>query len=169
MEILGLIVLVTFCSITLLASLEATLRLFPETVERARQHLENSLSRSLLLGVVNFIFLAVIVFLFVWLGEQLGEVLGGVFSVLALLIIVGLTLLLILGLSALSNLVGQRMGEVKSPVVAYRHGGLLLILSGLAPYVGWFVFTPLILWTSFGASIQTIFRREKKSASEEAV
>ena len=168
MEILGLILLVTFCGVTLLASLEATLRLFPESVERARQHLESSLSRSLLLGLVNFIFVAVIVMLFVWLGEQLGEVLGGIFSVLALLILIGLTLLLILGLSALSNLVGGRMGEAKSETAAQRSGGLLLILSGLAPYVGWFVFTPLILWTSFGASIQTILRREKVSVSEEA-
>ena len=160
MEILGLILLVTFCGITLLASLEATLRLFPEHVERARQHLEYSLGRSLLLGLVNFIFLAVIVLLFVWLGEQLGEVLSGVFSVLALLILVGLTLLLIFGLCALSNLVGGRMGEAKSPLVAHRYGGLLLVLSGLAPFVGWFVFTPLILWTSLGASVQTIVRRE---------
>ena len=168
MEILGLIVLVTFCGITLLASLEATLQLFPDAVEQARQHLENSLSRSLLLGLVNFIFLAVVVMLFVWLGEQLGNVLGGVFGVLVLLILVALTLLLILGLCALSNLVGGRVGEVKSPLVAHRYGGLLLILSGLAPFVGWFVFTPLILWTSLGASIQTIFRRNRVPTSDEA-
>ena len=168
MEILGLIVLVTFCGTTLLASLEATLRLFPDAVEQARQHLENSLSRSLLLGLVNFIFFAVVVMLFVWLGEQLGNVLGGVFGVLVLLILVALTLLLILGLCALSNLVGGRMGEAKSPLVAHRYGGLLLILSGLAPFVGWFIFTPLILWTSLGASIQTIFRRNKISTPDEA-
>ena len=168
MEILGLILLVTFCGITLLASLEATLRLFPEHVERARRHLENSLSRSLLLGLVNFIFLAVIVVLFVWLGEQLGDILGGVFGVLILVILVVLTLLLILGLCALSNLVGGRMAEAKSPLVAHRYGGLLLILSGLAPFVGWFVFTPLILWTSLGASIQTIVRRNRISAPDEA-
>ena len=167
MEILGLILLVAFCGITLLASLEATLRLFPIPVERARQHLDNSLSRSLLLGMVNFIFLAVIVMLFVWLGEQLGNVLGGVFGVLALLILVGLTLLLILGLCALSNLVGGRMGDAKSPLIAHRYGGLLLILSGLAPFVGWFVFTPLILWTCLGASIQTIFRRNKIPTPDE--
>ena len=168
MEILGLIVLVTFCGTTLLASLEATLRLFPDAVEQARQHLENSLSRSLLLGLVNFIFFAVVVMLFVWLGEQLGNVLGGVFGVLVLLILVALTLLLILGLCALSNLVGGRMGEAKSPLVAHRYGGLLLILSGLAPFVGWFIFTPLILWTSLGASIQTIFRRNRVPTSDEA-
>ena len=168
MEILGLIVLVTFCGITLLASLEATLQLFPDAVEQARQHLENSLSRSLLLGLVNFIFFAVVVMLFVWLGEQLGNVLGGVFGVLVLLILVALILLLILGLCALSNLVGGRMGEAKSPLVAHRYGGLLLILSGLAPFVGWFIFTPLILWTSLGASIQTIFRRNRVPTSDEA-
>jgi hypothetical protein len=168
MEILGLILSVIFCGITLLASLEATLRLFPESVERTRQHLEQSLGRSLLLGLVNFIFLAVIVFLFVWLGEQLGEVIGGIFSVLALLILVGLTLLLILGVCALSNLVGGRMGEANSPLIAHRYGGLLLILSGLAPFVGWFVFTPLILWTSLGASVQTILRRNKISTPNEA-
>ena len=168
MEILGLILLVTFCGITLLASLEATLRLFPEHVERARGHLEDSLSRSLLLGIVNFIFLAVIVMLFVWLGERLGNILGRIFGVLVLLILVVLTLLLILGLCALSNLVGGRMGEAKSPLVAHRYGGLLLILSGLAPFVGWFVFTPLILWTSLGASIQTVFRRNKVSTPDKA-
>lgn len=168
MEILGLILLVTFCGITLLASLEATLLLFPQLVKRARQKLENSLGRSLLLGLVNFIFVATIVLLFTWLGEQLGNVLGGIFGVLALLVLIGVILLTILGLSAFSSLVGQRMGETKSPTAAHRRGGLLLILTGMAPYVGWFVFTPLILWTSLGASIQTVLRRKKISVPEEA-
>ena len=166
MEILGLITLVVFCGITLLASLEATMLLFPEPVERARQNLENSLGRSLLLGLVNFIFVATIVLLFVWLGEQLGEILGGILGVLALILLVGLILLALLGLSALSRLVGQRMGEAKSSTAAHRWGGLLLILSGLAPYVGWFVFTPLILWASLGASIQMILRRKNYSTLE---
>ncbi len=168
MEILGLILFVAFCGITLLASLEATLLLFPQLVERARQNLENSLGRSLLLGLVNFIFAATIVLLFTWLGEQLGNVLGGIFGVLALMILIGIILLAILGLSAFSNLVGQRMGEVKSPIAAHRRGGLLMILTGMAPYVGWFVFTPLILWASLGASIQTVLRRKKISVPDEA-
>jgi hypothetical protein len=167
MEILGLIALVAFCGITLLASLEATMLLFPLPVERARKNLENFLGRSLLLGLVNFIFVATIVILFAWLSDKLGNVLGGILAVIVLVILVGFVLLVILGLSALSSLVGGRMGEAKSPVVALRRGGLLLILSGLAPYVGWFVFTPLILWASFGASIQSMLRRKNNPLPEE--
>lgn len=167
MEILGLIALVTFCGITLLASLEAIMLLFPLPVERTRQNLENSLGRSLLLGLVNFIFVAIIAVLFAWLGDELENVLGGILVVIVLVILVGFVLLAILGLSALSSLVGQRMGEAKSPVAALRRGGLLLILSGMAPYVGWFVFTPLILWASFGAGIQSMLRRKNNPMPEE--
>ena len=169
MEILGLIALVAFCGITLLASLEATMLLFPEPVERARQNLENSLGRSLLLGLVNFIFIATIFILLAWLGEQLGKVLGGILTALALILLVGLILLALLGLSALSRLVGQRMGDTKPPAVAHRWGGLLLILSGLAPYVGWLIFTPLVIWAGLGAAITALIRRpEKESSFEEA-
>jgi hypothetical protein len=37
---------------------------------------------------------------------------------------------------------------------------LLLVLAGLAPFIGWFVFTPLALWTGLGATIQAFFRRK---------
>ncbi|MBN1305594.1 MAG: hypothetical protein JXA13_14240 [Anaerolineales bacterium] len=162
MELLGLILLVIFSAVTLLAALEAITLLFPDQITRVRQTLEASLARSFLLGLVNLIFFSAIILVLIWLTEQTGPVVSSLAAAGALLILVGLVGLLFIGLCALTSLVGQRMETGKPPLQAQRRGGLLLILVGLAPFIGWFLFTPLILSAGLGAAIQTMLQRRPK-------
>ncbi|MCP4142275.1 MAG: hypothetical protein GY755_18725 [Chloroflexi bacterium] len=161
MEILAIIFLVPLGGITIVALFAALNLLLPEAIAKTRVNLEKTLGRSLLLGVVNFIFFAILALVFVWLAEQSGN-LGGIFFFLAGIIIVGVTSFVLLGLSAFAALLGERIGSGKTPFASDLRGGALLLLAILAPYVGWFIFAPLILWTGFGAAISALVRKKKE-------
>jgi MFS family permease len=137
--------------------------LIPAPIEKTRTHLENSPGRSLVLGVVNFTFFGLLAALFISLAEQTVEVLDVILALLTGIIVVGFASFAILGLTAFANLLGERMGGKKTPFRSNLQGGALLVLAALTPYIGWFLFLPLVLWAGFGAAISALFRREKKS------
>ena len=166
MEILAITILVPLGGITIIALFAALTLLFPTPVEKTRLNLENSLWRSLLLGVVNFIFFGLLAALFISLAERTGEILGGILVLLTGIIVVGFAIFAIIGLSAFANLLGERIGGGKTAFASNLRGGALLVLSALVPYVGWFIFLPLVLWAGFGAAISALLRREKAPAIE---
>lgn len=159
----GLLLLIVFGGTGLISMLIVLNLLLPESVESTQALLEASLGRSLLLGVVNFVFVGLLDLLIAWLGAMAGKVAGGILVALAVVITLALGLLAILGLSAMTRLVGERTGSARSPVAAQLRGGILLFLAGLTPFLGWFVFTPVVVWTGLGAAIQTVFKRRAKS------
>ncbi|MBT3316263.1 MAG: hypothetical protein HN390_16810 [Anaerolineae bacterium] len=166
MEILGIILLVPLSGVTIVALFAALNLLLPEAVAKTRANLEKPLGRSLLLGVVNFTFFAILALVFIWLAEQSGG-LGGIFFFLASIIIVGVAVFAVFGLSAFATLLGEGIGGGKTPFASDLRGGTLLLLAILAPYVGWFIFLPLILWTGFGAAISAFRWRKKAAFAEE--
>lgn len=137
--------------------------LLPGLIGPTRAALEASLGRSLLLGFVNFLFAGVLVALMT-LPIRMGGVVAGIFVFLAGVVALAVISLVLLGLVAATSLLGSRMGGAGSPVTTYLRGGGLLVLACLTPYFGWFVFTPLVVWTALGAGIQSVFRRKEKSA-----
>lgn len=167
MEILGIALLVPLGGITIIALFGAVNLLLPVTVEKISSNLENSLGRSLLIGVVNFIFFGVLALALFWLSEQSGKGLRGLFIFLAGIILVGIAIVALFGLSAFAKLIGERIGGRKTPFTSDLRGGALLLLAALAPYIGWFIFTPLVLWAGFGASISAILRKDKEMPSQE--
>jgi len=161
MEILGILLLVPLGGATIIALFGALSLLIPMPIEKIRSNLENVLGRSLLLGVVNFIFFALLAMGLGWLAQNSGDVLGGILIFLAVVIVFGFVIFATLGLASFANLLGDLIGGGKTPFVANLRGGALLLLAGLAPYVGWFIFAPLALWAGFGAAISAFFRKEK--------
>ena len=157
---LGLLLLILFGGTGLISILTVVNLLLPVPVEKVRALLEASLGRCLLLGLVNFIFIALLDVLIGWLGAMTGKVAGGLLVALAGVITLGLGLAAILGLAAMTSLVGERSGSSSTPMTAPLRGGLLLFLAGLTPFLGWFVFTPLVIWTGLGAVIQFVFARK---------
>ncbi len=157
-NIFGLLLILLFGGAGLVSIFIIISLLFPAWIEKNRGSLENSMGRALLLGLVNFIFAGILVGLLALVTR-----LGGVFAAVAVfligLIMLVVLILTLLGLVAASSLLGSRLGAVNSPLASHVRGGILLILACLTPYLGWFIFTPLVAWTAFGASIQNIFRR----------
>jgi hypothetical protein len=169
-QLFNLILLVAAGIVTVVALLAAINLLLPRPVQKVQQNLERSLGRSTLLGLVNFLFFGAIFTLAIWLSEQSGNFVAGIFVFLAGLIGIGIIVMAVFGLVAFANLLGERIGDKSnSPFKANLRGGLLLILAGIAPYIGWFLFTPLVVWAGLGAAITAfVRRREKESSAEKA-
>jgi hypothetical protein len=163
-----LLLVILFGGASTLAFFAAYTLLLPTPIARVQQKLEDSGGRSLLLGFVNFLFFGLLAVLLVWLAERLGGVLAAVVTLLAGLIALVMIALTVTGLVALSSLLGARMGKKATPFTNILRGGTLLLLAGLAPYVGWFVFTPLAAWAGLGAAIATFVPRREKEAKSEA-
>lgn len=163
MQPLGLILIVLFSGVSFIALLAALSLVLPIPVERTHQKLDKSLGLSFLLGLVNIIFFTIIVGLCIYLGRAIG---GGPISsipfLLGALILAALSVFTLLGLVAAAKLLGERMGKTKSALWSDLSGGLLLVLAGLTPYIGWFVFTPAVVCASLGATILALFQKKPK-------
>lgn len=157
---IALVLLVS--GIALIALLGAVAILFPRPVEKTRDILTASFGRSFLLGLVNLLFFGAITALLARFGQQANGILAAILLLLAILLALALLTFTLLGLSALTSLVGERIGEGTSSFRRHLRGSLLIVLAGLTPYIGWFAFTPLVLITSLGAGIQAWFRKEPK-------
>lgn len=167
MQILITILLILFSGVTLLALLGALHLLLPIPIEKAHQKLENALGLSFLLGLVNLIFFIVIIALCIYLGKLTGG--GSVASIpvfFAALILAVLAVFTLVGLVAMAKMLGERMGKNQSPLWCDLSGGLILIMAGLAPYIGWFVFTPAVVCASLGSAILAFFQRKQKVTVE---
>ena len=167
---INLILLVASGIVTVIALLSAINLLLPKPVEKVQKNLEIALGRSTLLGLVNFLFFGAFFMLAIWLSERSESIIAGIFVFLAGLIGLGIIVLAVFGLVAFANLLGDRISDKSSsPFKANLRGGLLLVLAAIAPYVGWLIFTPLVVWAGLGAAINAlVLRREKESSAEEA-
>lgn len=160
-NIVGLLLVILFGGAGLISIFVIVNLILPTPIERARTALESGMGRSLLLGLVNFLF-AGVVGVVLALPARVGGIVAGVFVFLIGLVALAVAAFALFGLVALTSLLGSRIGGTKSPVTTHVRGGVLLLLACLTPYLGWFVFTPLVLWTALGAAIQTFFRRKEK-------
>jgi hypothetical protein len=170
MEVIGPIlafVILTPLSLLALSGLfSALILLFPEPIRQARENLENRPWRSIFLGTLNFIGGGVIAMLVVWLGNALDQdALDPIFIGLLLLISAAMAIPIVIGLSAMIILIGDRLGKTRTPFITYLRGGGLLLLACLTPFIGWLVFTPLIVWASLGSVIAILVKPKKAPAA----
>jgi len=161
-NIVGLLLIILFGGTGLISIFIIVNLILPTPIERTRSILETNMGRSLLLGFVNFLF-AGIVGVVLALPARVGGIVAGIFVFLIGLVALTVAVLTLFGLVALTSLLGNRIGEMKSPVTTHIRGGILLLLACLTPYLGWFIFIPLVLWTALGATVQTLFRKKEKT------
>jgi hypothetical protein len=171
---LNSLVIVLFAGITSIALLMVLNLLLPHKVEQAREKLESQPFRCLVIGLVSLGLSTAILLLLGYLinlpvlqtmaienVSYFSAVHGLVRVILTLLLfLLGLGLLSIsaIGLAGLANSLGQRAGKAGSSINPNLTGTTLLVLSGLVPYLGWFIFAPIALGISFGANIQVVFQ-----------
>jgi hypothetical protein len=168
--ILALLILTPLSFLALSALFSALILLFPGPVGQARENLENRPWRSIFLGTLNFIGGGFIVMLVVGLGMVVGQDIGAASTFLyALIGLIGIVLAIptLIGLSAVIIVIGERIGKARNPFLTYLRGGGLLLLACITPFVGWFVFTPLVIWASLG-SVVAILVKPKKVLTEKA-
>ncbi len=152
--------------IGLIALFSAMILLLPDPIRQARENLEAHPWRSIFLGVLNFMGVGILTALVLSLGKYLTlgwqTPLLGLVAVLILLMAIPTTI----GLSGMIMTVGVRIGERQKPFFTYLRGGGLLLLACLAPVIGWFVFTPIVIFASFGSVIGLLARPKKAKTAE---
>jgi len=163
-NILSLVLLVLVGGIAMISLLAVIKLMFPQPAARTSAIIESSMGRSFLLGLVNFLFAGALVFVFVRLAQDARGPLAAILFLLAVTILLFLTVIAALGLTGLTSLVGERMGEGATPFRMHLRGSLLVLLAGLTPYIGWFAFSPLAVITGFGAALQAVLRGKEKTS-----
>jgi len=118
-------------------------------------------ARSLGIGFVNFLFFGVIaVVLFAFAEGVENGVLKFILLVPALVIAGVLAVLLSFGLSAMVNIVGERVFPEFTSWKKTFWGTIILAFASAIPTVGWFLLLPFIGLTGFGAVILGFFQRD---------
>ena len=169
MNAVNLLVLV-LAFIILAASLGAffaSLELFfPARIARTRQILSASPGRSLLVGLINLLFLAGVCLLLLQLADRSG---GGAASLLAILAAAILLVAVSFGLAGVVSLTAERIlsGRILSgrgSLARTFAASALLSLGCAFPLAGWFGLLPFLLCYGLGGFILSLFNREAPPA-----
>ncbi len=165
-NIFGLLFVIIFGGAGLISIFIVVNILFPIAIERTLTALGTSLGRSFLVGLVNFLWVGALDAVLIWLAQLVSsvKVLSGILIIIGGLITLILTLLTFLGLASLAGSIGQRIDESSNEFQRVVRGGIVLILAGFTPFIGWFGFTPLAMLTALGAAIQSMFGRHTEKA-----
>lgn len=140
-----LIILGAICLIALFVALGA---FFPRRIERTRREADRAPGRSLLIGVVNGLFLVALMLALE--GGGSGMLAGAFRALVVVLAVLGIAAAS-LGLAAMVQLAGERLFPKSDPLPRTIGGAAILILACLTPYLGWFAFFPYVTLRGLGA------------------
>jgi hypothetical protein len=145
----------TPCSIALLTLLTV---LFPRVVRGAQRAAAATPGRSFLLGVVNLLFLGVLTMVFAAAGER-GGAGRAIFQILAIPPAVALGSGLLLGLAAISALIGERIASHRGAIAQAILGSASMLLASLTPLLGWLLFFPYVALLGLGGLVIGLFSK----------
>ena len=155
METFAVLLLLILSLITLIASFVFTRGLFPRKVDLIQAALENHWKRSFWIGLVNTVFITILVLGLGSLGNNFRVFYLPAFAIYAVFLIG-----LLFGLTAFIQLLGGRLFPERTPVQRDIRAGVVVLLTGLLPAVGWFLLFPYVIFLSIGAVVLTLFREK---------
>ena len=135
--------------------------LFPQRVAKTKSAIQSMPARSFGVGLVNFVFFAVIAMVLFSVAENMGAFVRGILTIPALIILAFLAIVLSLGLAGMSSLIGERTLPELSAWKQTLWGTVCLSLACALPFVGWFLLLPYVGFVGIGAVILGFFQREK--------
>ncbi|MBV6395871.1 MAG: hypothetical protein HFACDABA_01458 [Anaerolineales bacterium] len=142
------------------ALLTAWWLLFPAAVERARMRMQHTPGASFWMGLAALIgFLIPIMILF--------NLPSGFFKFLGFVAIGVLLVLASLGAAGLAARFADKLNRIGnfSAIGSFVRGAVIIELASILPVVGWFVFLPIALVTTLGASVFAMLNWTPKSAA----
>ncbi len=150
-EALALLILAPLLTVTLVALFVAMGALFPRQIVAVKSTGSAMPGRSFLLGLINVLFLSVIV------AALSG---GGDFpQLLALLLFAVLGVGLAFGLAGMAPLIGERLLPESSGFRQAAWGAAIMVVASLTPFIGWFLLFPYLSFRGLGAFILGLFTR----------
>jgi ABC-type sulfate transport system permease component len=135
--------------------------LFPQRIANTKSMIQAMPARSFAIGVVNFVFFAVIALVLFSVAENAGPFIKGILTIPAVVILASLGIVLSMGLVGMSNLIGERTFPDLSAWKQTFWGTVCLSLACALPFVGWFLLFPYVGFAGIGAMILGYFQREK--------
>jgi hypothetical protein len=144
------------------AMMLAVTLLFTARAESARQELEGRPWKSFLIGLLTLSTLGV--FSLGMIGAPMPAI-----KLAGLILSLGLLSIAAVGAGGLALMVGRRMQPLDPSLSAYRavgRGAAILVAATLVPFVGWWVFGPIVLAASLGAGFSAVFNRAPRRLME---
>lgn len=160
-DIARLLVIIVLLLVGLSAYFLVLNALFAPRLTQTRMVAQSMPARSFGIGLVNFLFFAVIAIVLLSVAENAGPFIKGILSIPALVILVFLAIVLSFGLAGMSNLIGERIFPDLPNWKQTLWGTVCLSLACALPFVGWFLLLPYVGLIGFGAVILGFLQREK--------
>jgi hypothetical protein len=137
--------------------------LFPQRVARTKSVIDSMPGRSFGIGLVNFVFFAVLALVLFSIGEKTSNgFVKGMITIPALLILAFLATLLSFGFAGTTHLLGERIFPILNPWKQSVWGSVCLSIACALPLVGWFLLLPYSGFVGVGAVILAFFQRGAK-------
>jgi hypothetical protein len=160
-DIVRLLFAIILLTISLAAYFLVVNALFPRRVAKTKSIIQSMPARSFGIGLVNFLFFAVIAMVLFSVAENTGPFLRGILTIPAVVILALIAIVLSLGLAGMSNVIGE---QIFSDFPVWKNnlwGTVCLSLACALPFVGWFLLLPYVGFVGIGAVILGFFQREK--------
>ena len=160
-DIVRLLFFVLLLTIGLVAYFLVAKALFPQGVGKTTSLIQSSPARSLGVGLINFVFFAVIAMALLSVAESSGPFIKGILTIPAMIILAFLAIMLSFGLAGMANLIGERIVPDTATWKQTVWGTICLSLACALPFVGWFLLLPYVSFVGIGAVILGYFQRER--------
>ena len=145
------LILAPFVGLTLVALFVAMGALFPRQIADVKSKSSDMPGRSFLVGMINVVFLSVII------AALSG---GGDFpQFVALLLFAILVIGLAFGLASMAPLIGERLLPKSSELRQAGWGAAIMVVASLTPFIGWFLLFPYLSFRGLGAFLLGLFAR----------
>jgi hypothetical protein len=160
-DIFRFVLVIILLTIGLIAYLLVVTALFPQRTGKTKSVIQSTAVRSLGIGLVNFLFFAVIPMALLSVAENGGPLFQVILTIPAVFILSILGIILSMGLSAMATFVGERLFPDLAAWKQTLWGTVCLTLACAVPFVGWFLLLPYVGFVGIGAVILGFFQREK--------
>ena len=142
------------------ALLSAWCLLFPTTVESARLRLERTPGKSFWLGLAALIGFLIPILILINLPSGFLKFLG--------FVTIGVMLVLSsIGAAGLASRFADKLNRLGnfSAIGSFVRGAVIIELASILPVLGWFIFLPIAIVTSLGASVFALLNWNPKSTA----
>jgi hypothetical protein len=157
---LGFFIIVVLSGLCLGALFVVVNNLFREIVEDTQQAAQDSPGRTFLVGLINFLFIMVIAIAL----QNVAQIMGIQFlSFLGLFLLFLLVIGVVFGLSAMVELVNEKLTPGQTGWKFTAGGAIALTMACLTPYLGWFGLLPYVGFRGLGAFILSLITRLRQS------
>jgi hypothetical protein len=157
-DIVRLVLVIALLTIGLAAYFLVVNALFPQRIMKTKSLIQSMPARSFGIGLINFVFFAVIALVLLAVAENTGPFVKGILTIPALIILAFLAIVLSFGLAGTANLVGERLFPDFSVWKQTLWGTVCLFLACALPFAGWFLLLPYAGFVGIGAVILGFFR-----------